>query len=155
VGDFFLWHTHPFQCCATFNVHRNYVQVNFESPSYHGLCTNLLKQSKLDVKIIFNRMQNSIKKNGATICFDGWDDFAQRPLLNVMFVCPNGNVFVTFVIDMSKSIKIPSTYAGLSTYKNLLIESVSSVFHFRRVPFFNSTNKKLYFIFIGCRFLTV
>ncbi len=38
-------------------------------------------------------------------------------------------------------------HAGLSIYGNLLIKSVSSVFHFRRVPFFNKIKKKLYFSF--------
>jgi len=66
----------------------------------------LLKQSKVDVsKQIFNRTQNSIHKYGATICFDGWDNVAQCPLLNVMFVCPNGNVFATFAIETSKEHK--------------------------------------------------
>jgi len=36
---------------------------------------------------------------------------------------------------------------SLFIYGNLLIESVSSVFHFRRVPFFNGIKKKLYFSF--------
>jgi hypothetical protein len=48
---------------------------------------------------------------------------------------------------------------GLSIYGNLLIESVSSVFHFRRVPFFNGIKKNfisvLKAIFVGCRFLTI
>jgi hypothetical protein len=51
------------------------------------------------------------------------------------------------------------SHAGLSIYGNLLIESVSSVFHFRRVSFFNGIKKKiisvLKAIFVGCRFLTV
>ncbi len=50
-------------------------------------------------KQFFNKMQNYIHKYGTTICFDGWDNVAQRTLLNVMFVCPNGNVFITFAID--------------------------------------------------------
>jgi hypothetical protein len=41
-------------------------------------------------------------------------------------------------------LKIGDQFAGLSIYGNLLIESVSSVFHFRRVPFFNKKNKALF-----------
>jgi hypothetical protein len=38
-----------------------------------------------------------IHKYGATICFNGWDNVAWHPLLNVMFVCPSGNVFIGFI----------------------------------------------------------
>jgi hypothetical protein len=37
---------------------------------------------------------NSIHKYGTTICFDGWDNVAQCPLLNIMLVRPSGNVFI-------------------------------------------------------------
>jgi hypothetical protein len=63
--------------------------------SYHGLCTYLLKQSKVDVsKQVTERTRNSIHKYETTICSDGWDNVAWYPFLNIMFVCPSGNVFV-------------------------------------------------------------
>jgi hypothetical protein len=39
-------------------------------------------------------MQNLIHKYRVTICYDGWDNVALHPLLNIMFVCSNGNVFI-------------------------------------------------------------
>jgi len=55
----------------------------------------LLKQSKVDVsKQVTKRTQNLIHKYGATICFNGWNNVAWHPLLNVMLVCPSGNVFI-------------------------------------------------------------
>jgi hypothetical protein len=45
-------------------------------------------------KQVIKRMWNLIQKYGATICFNGWDNTSQRPLLNVMFICPNSNVFI-------------------------------------------------------------
>jgi len=39
-------------------------------------------------------MWNLIRKYGATICFNGWDNVAWHPLLNVMFACPSGDVFI-------------------------------------------------------------
>jgi hypothetical protein len=39
-------------------------------------------------------MQNSIHKYGVTVYSNGWDNVARHPLLNVMFACPNGDVFL-------------------------------------------------------------
>ena len=45
-------------------------QTYYKPPSYHGLHTNLLKQSKVDVsKQVTKRKWNLIHKYGATICF--------------------------------------------------------------------------------------
>jgi hypothetical protein len=37
---------------------------------------------------------NWIHKYGATICFNGWDSVARHPLFNIMFDCPNGDIFI-------------------------------------------------------------
>jgi hypothetical protein len=37
---------------------------------------------------------NSIHKYGVTIYYDGRDNDAWYLLMNVMFLCPNGNVFI-------------------------------------------------------------
>jgi hypothetical protein len=49
-------------------------------------------------------MCNSIHKYRETIYFNGWDNIAQHALLNVMFVCPNGNVFIN-AIDTTRECK--------------------------------------------------
>jgi hypothetical protein len=73
-------------------------RMYYKPPSYYGLCTNLLKQSKVDVsKQVTKRMQNLIHKYGTTICFDGWDNIAQHPLLNVILACLNGDVFISSI----------------------------------------------------------
>jgi hypothetical protein len=64
-------------------------QTYYKPLSYHGLHIDMLKQSK-----VTKRTWSSIHKYGATICFDGWDKVAWRPLLNVMFACPSGDVFI-------------------------------------------------------------
>ncbi len=67
----------------------------YKPPSYYGLHIDLLKQSMVNVfKHISKTMWNSIHKYGVTIYFDGWDNDARCPLSNVMFPCPNGNVFI-------------------------------------------------------------
>jgi len=49
-------------------------------------------------------MWNLIYKYGATICPDGCDNVARHPLLNIMFACPSGNVFIGS-IDTTKEWK--------------------------------------------------
>jgi hypothetical protein len=76
--------------------------LNFEPTTnpHHtmDLCTYLLKQSKVDVsKHVTERMWNSIHKYRAPICSNGWDNVAQHPLLNIMFTCPNGDVFISSI----------------------------------------------------------
>jgi hypothetical protein len=49
----------------------------------------------MDVSIqVTERTQNVSHKCGTTICSNGCNNFAQHPLLNVMFAYPNGNVFI-------------------------------------------------------------
>ncbi len=45
-------------------------------------------------KQVIKRTQNSIHIYGVTICFNGWDNVARHPLLNIMFACSNGDVFI-------------------------------------------------------------
>jgi hypothetical protein len=78
-------------------------QTYYKLPSYHGLHTYLLKQSKVIVsKLISKNIQNSIHKYGATICSNGWDNVARCPLLNTMIVCPNGDVFLSAIDIMGE-----------------------------------------------------
>ncbi len=51
--------------------------------------------SKEDLlKCVAERIKNSIHKYGATICSNGWDKANSHPLLNIMLVCPNGDLFL-------------------------------------------------------------
>jgi len=70
-------------------------QTYYKPPSYHGLRTNLLKQSKVDVsKTQLLKDTKFHSQIGTTIYYDVWSNVARHPLLNVMFVYPNGNVFI-------------------------------------------------------------
>ncbi len=55
-------------------------------------------------KQVTKRTQNLIHKYGIIICSDGWNNVAQRPLLNIMLACPNGDVFIGS-IDTTKERK--------------------------------------------------
>jgi hypothetical protein len=48
-------------------------------------------------KQVTKRMWNSIHKCGVTNYSNGWNNVAQHPLLNVMFTCLNGDVFLGFI----------------------------------------------------------
>ena len=43
---------------------------------------------------IEEKTKHCISLYGATICSDGWDNVVHRPLMNVMLVCPVGDIFV-------------------------------------------------------------
>jgi hypothetical protein len=64
------------------------------------LCINMLKKSKVNVfKLFAKRTWNFIHKYGTTICLDGWNNVAKHPMLNMIFNCCNGDVFLG-VINM-------------------------------------------------------
>jgi hypothetical protein len=70
-------------------------QTYYKFPSYHGLCIDFLKQSKVDVYNFFAKKTHySIHKYGMTICSNGWDNVTRHPLLTMMFVYHDGDVFV-------------------------------------------------------------
>ncbi len=100
------WATFFYEVNIPFNVVQQLafieiVKVTFKSRTYYkplsydGSCIDLLNQSKADVsKQIIERTLNLTHKYGATIYFDGWDNVARCPLLNVMLTCSNGDVFI-------------------------------------------------------------
>ncbi len=103
VGDFFNETNNPFNVAW----HLTFTKVMkatlkswtyYKFASYYGLHTNLLKQSKVDMsKHVVEKMWNSIHKYGTTTYCDGWDIVIRRPLLNMMFTCPNVDVFLNCI----------------------------------------------------------
>jgi hypothetical protein len=93
----------------------------YEPPSYHGLHIDLLKQSKVDLfKHIFERMWNYIHKYETIICFNGCDNVVWCPLLNIMFTCPNGDVFVGAIETIGKRKIAQYICSALATYNDTL-----------------------------------
>jgi hypothetical protein len=56
-------------------------QTYYKPPWHHGLYTDLLKQSKVDVSKLVERIGNSIHKCGATICSYGWDNVTRCSII--------------------------------------------------------------------------
>jgi hypothetical protein len=104
--------------------------------SHHRLCTNLLKQSKVDVsKHVITRIWNSIHKYGTTICSNGWDNTTRHPLLNIMFAYLSGNGFKGS-IDTTRLWKdMPITYVMHWLVQfNICLWMVHGLFDFHEIP---------------------
>ncbi len=67
----------------------------YKLSSYHAIWIKLLKSSKEDLsRLVINRSKSSIHKHGVTICSDGWDNINSCPLLNIVLICPNKDLFL-------------------------------------------------------------
>jgi hypothetical protein len=68
---------------------------DYTPPSYHAMRTKHIEPKVKQIKAeIEKASKQSIALYGATICSDGWDNVIHRPLMNVMLVCPTGDVLV-------------------------------------------------------------
>ena len=85
---------------ATANLRKPYLP-----PSYHDLRKRLLDEKKKALEIqLGNLLGPQIESFGCTISTDGWSNVQNRPLMNVMKICPAGEEFIGSV-DASGNIK--------------------------------------------------
>ena len=85
---------------ATANLRKSYLP-----PSYHDLRKRLLDERKKALGIqLGNLLGPQIESFGCTISTDGWSNVQNRPLMNVMKICPAGEEFIGSV-DASGNIK--------------------------------------------------
>ncbi len=99
-GQLSFMKQHPLQCCAIFSVHRSCesnLQISnlLQTPiiSWIAHIFVIVIQGGVSKQVI-KRTWNLIHKYRTTIYFDGWDNVAWHPLLNIMIACPSGNVFI-------------------------------------------------------------
>ena len=102
-----MWATAFYKANIPFNIVRHPAFVNamhetvrhrmpaYKPPSYNAICTTLLvaKKKNLD-KQVKEKLGNSIDKYGVTLCYDGWDNVQNWPLLNMVQCGTNGVVFL-------------------------------------------------------------
>ena len=70
----------------------------YKPPSYNAVRTRLLTAKRVDVKKkVEEKLGNSIRKYGITICWDGWDNVQNWPLLNVVQCGPNRDLFLSTI----------------------------------------------------------
>jgi hypothetical protein len=68
---------------------------DYHPPAYSAKRTKHIEPKKKQVQLqIEEKTRHCISLYGATICSDGWDNVVRRPLMNVMLVCPVGDVFL-------------------------------------------------------------
>ncbi|XP_066342489.1 uncharacterized protein [Miscanthus floridulus] len=73
-------------------------------PSYNKLRTTLLKQERVHVESLLDRMKSVWAEKGVTICSDGWTDAQRRPLINFIAVSETSPMFLR-AIDASGEVK--------------------------------------------------
>ena len=67
----------------------------YNPPTYNAMRTKHIEPTRKHVQMqIEEKTKQCISLYGATICSDGWDNVVHRPLMNVMLVCPVGDVFL-------------------------------------------------------------
>ena len=62
-------------------------------PSYNKLRTTLLKEERVHVESLLDRMKSVWAEKGVTICSDGWTDAQRRPLINFIAVSETSPMF--------------------------------------------------------------
>ena len=77
----------------------------YKPPSYNAIHTMLLaaKKKNLD-KQVKEKLGNYIDKYSVTLCCDGWNNFQNRPLLNMVQCGTKGDVFLG-TIDTTRNHK--------------------------------------------------
>jgi hypothetical protein len=130
------WANFFYQANVAFNVVRHpsftaavratsLARFDYEPPSYHAMRTTLLEPTKKHVEAeVKKATKQSIEVYGATICTDGWDNLTCRPLMNVMLLCPVGDIFLGS-IDTTRNKK---TKAYIATELKKFIEDVGPRF---------------------------
>ena len=101
-----MWASFFYEANIAFNVARHPAFINavketaasgipYRPPAFNAVRTRMIDVKKEAVKkMVDQRTKNSIAQYGATICSDGWSDTNKRPLMNIMLVCPAGDVFL-------------------------------------------------------------
>jgi hypothetical protein len=70
-------------------------RFDYETPSYHAMRTTFIEPTKKHVEAeVKKATKQSIEVYDATICTDIWNNVTRRPLMNVILLCPTGDIFL-------------------------------------------------------------
>jgi hypothetical protein len=96
---------------------------DYTPPTYHAMQTKHIKPKVEQVKTKNEKaIKQSIALYGATICSDGWNNVIHRLLMNVMLVCPAGDIFIGSVDTTGHK----KTKEYIAKELKMYIEAVSS-----------------------------
>jgi hypothetical protein len=100
----------------------NEAPKGYKSPGYEKVRTTLLASEKQYVDRQLQSIRETWIETGISIVSDGWRDQRNRPLINIIAICPQGAMFLK-VINCSK-VEKKATF--ISTIRIDAIESVGS-----------------------------
>eukprot|EP01018_Ginkgo_biloba_P019676 Gb_31492 [translate_table: standard] len=118
-------------CSISFNVVRspywqdmvramNDGSKGYKSPSFEKVQTTLLTKEKSLVEQTIESIRSSWQTTNVSIVSNGWTDARNRPLINVIIVCPKGLMFLN-AVDRNGELKDATFIA------NILIDVIESV----------------------------
>jgi hypothetical protein len=84
---------------------------SYGGPSYNALREGSLDKAKQKIEKEMEPLVESLEKSGCTIASDGWTNTQSRPLLNLLMVCPRGEVFLRAVNTEGATKDAPYTAA--------------------------------------------
>ena len=98
----------------------NEAPLGYRAPGYEKLRTTILHKERKNVENLLKPIRDSWVQTGVSIVSDGWKDCKNRPLINVIVVCPKGAMFLK-AVDCEGQVKDANFIA------QLLIESIEFV----------------------------
>ncbi|KAH9291975.1 hypothetical protein KI387_042840, partial [Taxus chinensis] len=98
----------------------NEAPKGYKAPGFEKIRTTLLERQKKYVETSLQPIRDSWTKTGVSIVSDGWKDARNRPLINVIAVCPKGAMFLK-AVDCEGQVKDAQFIA------NILFESIEAV----------------------------
>eukprot|EP00253_Pinus_taeda_P004499 PITA_04499 len=92
----------------------------YKSPGYGKVRTTLLASERQSVDRQLQTIRDTWAETGVSIISDGWRDQRNRPLINVVAVCPQGAMFL-------KAVDCSGIEKDASFISTILIEAIESV----------------------------
>ena len=98
----------------------NEASSGYKPPSYEKLRTTILHDERKSIEVELQPIRDSWAQSGVSIVSDGWKDCRNRPLINVIVVCPKGAMFLK-VVDCEGQVK------DSEFISRILIDAIESV----------------------------
>eukprot|EP00253_Pinus_taeda_P021704 PITA_21704 len=98
----------------------NEASKGYKSPGYEKVRTTLLASERQSVDRQLQAIRDTWAETGVSIISDGWRDQRNRPLINVVAVCPQGAMFL-------KAVDCSGIEKDASFISTILIEAIESV----------------------------
>ena len=98
----------------------NEAPKGYKSPGYEKVRTTLLSSEKQSVDRQLQAIRDTWNQTGVSIISDGWRDQRNRPLINVIAICPQGAMFL-------KAIDCSGVEKDATFISTILIDAIESV----------------------------